>query len=109
MASAKASACRRLQAQEISISTPSDNTLRLCRPRPQIYPTSMALRNGLPATGSPTGLFTLVFQRPVQTAFGPADFLISGTFHDAYLRAMPMPGQLRPHRAPIVIVPDPRS
>ena len=75
-----------------------DNVLHSCRPRPQIYPTSMALRDGLPATGSATGLFTLVFQRPVQTAFGPADFLISGTFHDAYLRAMPMPGHSHAHR-----------
>ena len=57
----------------------------------------MALRDGLPATGSATGLFTLVFQRPVQTAFGPADFLISGTFHDAYLRTMPMPGKMHAH------------
>ena len=62
----------------------------------------MALRDGLPATASATGLFTLVFQRPVQTAFGPADFLISGTFHDAYLRAMPMPGHSDTHKAPVV-------
>lgn len=49
-----------------------------------------------------------MFQRPVQTAFGPADFLISGTFHDAYLRAMPVPGHLPPHRAPIVTAQDTR-
>lgn len=64
-----------------------------CRPRPQLFPTNMAFRDGLPTTASATALFTLVFQRPVQTSFGSADFLISGLFHDAYLQAVPMPGK----------------
>ena len=98
MASAAALSGQFWQPKKKDIKFLPDGTVRLCRPRPQIYPTSMALRDGLPATGSATGLFTLVFQRPVQTAFGPADFLISGTFHDAYLRAMPMPGHSHAHR-----------
>ena len=54
----------------------------------------MAFPNGLPATASATALFTLIFQRPVSTAFGPADFLIGGLARTAYLRAVPMPGKL---------------
>lgn len=64
------------------------------RPRPQLLPTNMAFPNGLPATASATALFTLVFQRPVSTTFGPADFLIGGLASTAYLRAVPMPGRL---------------
>jgi hypothetical protein len=63
------------------------------RPRPQLFPTNMALRDGLPATGSARALFSLVFQRPVAQSFGPADFLVSGLFQDAYLQAVPMPGR----------------
>ncbi len=65
----------------------------VCRPRPQLFPTNMALRDGRPATGSARALFTLVFQRPVARSFGPADFLVSGLFQAAYLQAMPMPGR----------------
>ena len=85
----------KLRRCQINMSSPAICERRNvhARPRPQLLPTNMAFRDGLPATASATALFTLIFQRPVSTTFGPADFLIGGLSSTAYLRAVPIPGE----------------
>ena len=62
----------------------------LRRPVPRLYPTNMALRDGLPVTASTTALFLLVSLRPIKPV-APADFLISGLFRNASVRTAPAP------------------
>lgn len=76
-----------------------------CRPVPRVFPTNMALRDGLPVTASATALFMLAAQREIRPV-GPADFLISGLFRNASVRTAAVPTGPAAWRVAVDLPPD---
>ncbi|CAL8470067.1 g9609 [Coccomyxa elongata] len=75
------------------------------RPVPRLFPTNMALRDGLPVTASATALFMLAAQREIRPV-GPADFLISGLFRNASVRTAAAPTGPAAWRVAVDLPPD---